>query len=66
MNEDACRLVMIYALRYNKHSNCDISSLIDALKKRGVPESLYKVNAKMETIVLLLSIYKTEELNNLN
>ncbi|XP_073989668.1 vacuolar protein sorting 45 isoform X2 [Rhodnius prolixus] len=43
MNEDACRLVMIYALRYNKHSNCDISSLIDALKKRGVPESLYKM-----------------------
>ncbi|KAK9508118.1 hypothetical protein O3M35_007851 [Rhynocoris fuscipes] len=42
-NEEACRLVMIYALRYNKHSNCDITSLVDALKKRNVPESLYKM-----------------------
>ncbi|XP_014247541.1 vacuolar protein sorting-associated protein 45 [Cimex lectularius] len=42
-NEEACRLVLLYALRYHTHSNCDIRSLIDGLKKRGVPENMCKM-----------------------
>jgi hypothetical protein len=40
---DAVRLVMLYALRYEKHSNNDISGLIGGLQRRGVPEKLVKV-----------------------
>lgn len=29
---------MLYALRYETHSNNDISGLVDALRKRGVPD----------------------------
>ncbi|XP_044737601.1 vacuolar protein sorting-associated protein 45 isoform X2 [Chrysoperla carnea] len=32
---DAVRLVMLYALRYEKHSNNDIQGLVDLLKKKG-------------------------------
>ncbi|XP_075213229.1 vacuolar protein sorting 45 isoform X2 [Lycorma delicatula] len=38
-DEEACKLVMLYALRYKRHSNNDITGLIYALKKRGVPEN---------------------------
>lgn len=41
-NFDAARLVMLYTLRYEKHANNDIVGLIDALRKRGVPEDLTK------------------------
>ncbi|CAG0902418.1 unnamed protein product [Darwinula stevensoni] len=37
---DAARLVMLYALRYEKHSNNDIVGLINTLKAKGVPENL--------------------------
>ncbi|BES99545.1 vacuolar protein sorting 45 homolog (S. cerevisiae) [Nesidiocoris tenuis] len=40
-HEEACRLVMLYALKYRRHSSHDISGLVDSLKKRGAPESLY-------------------------
>jgi hypothetical protein len=30
------RMVMLYALRYESHSNNDVSGLVDALRKRGV------------------------------
>jgi vacuolar protein sorting-associated protein 45 len=36
---------MLYALRYEKHTNNDIVGLVDALKQRGVPEHLTKVSA---------------------
>lgn len=39
---DATRLVMLYALIYEKHSNNDMAGLIEALKKRGTPEKLIK------------------------
>uniref|UniRef100_A0A1B6CKF1 Vacuolar protein sorting-associated protein 45 n=1 Tax=Clastoptera arizonana TaxID=38151 RepID=A0A1B6CKF1_9HEMI len=42
-DEEACRLVMLYALRYKKHSNNDITGLVDALKKRGIPEEKFKL-----------------------
>ncbi|KAJ8985158.1 hypothetical protein NQ317_012810 [Molorchus minor] len=39
---DAIKLVMLYALRYQMHSNNDITGLIDMLKKRGVPERVLR------------------------
>ncbi|XP_039296475.1 LOW QUALITY PROTEIN: vacuolar protein sorting-associated protein 45 [Nilaparvata lugens] len=38
-DEEACKLVMLYALRYRNHQNNDITGLIDALKKRGLSET---------------------------
>ncbi|XP_015601450.1 vacuolar protein sorting-associated protein 45 isoform X2 [Cephus cinctus] len=40
---DATRLVMLYALHYVKHTNNDITGLLDMLKKRGVPEKYTKL-----------------------
>ncbi|CAC5381405.1 VPS45 [Mytilus coruscus] len=37
---DMLRLVMLYALRYESHSNNDVSGLVDALRKRGVSDRL--------------------------
>ena len=31
---------MLYALRYESHSNNDVSGLVDALRKRGVSDRL--------------------------
>ncbi|XP_023022442.1 vacuolar protein sorting 45 [Leptinotarsa decemlineata] len=39
---DATKLVMLYALRYQGHSNYDVSGLIDYLKKRNISERLLK------------------------
>ncbi|KAI8793205.1 vacuolar protein sorting-associated protein 45 [Biomphalaria glabrata] len=33
---DLLRLVMLYALRYESHSNNDVSGLVDALKQKGI------------------------------
>ncbi|RZF43680.1 hypothetical protein LSTR_LSTR011028 [Laodelphax striatellus] len=38
-DEEACKLVMLYALRYRQHQNNDITGLVDALKKRGLSET---------------------------
>ncbi|XP_076464978.1 vacuolar protein sorting-associated protein 45-like [Babylonia areolata] len=35
---DMLRLVMLYAIRYESHSNNDLSGLVEALKRRGVAE----------------------------
>ncbi|XP_074650382.1 vacuolar protein sorting-associated protein 45-like [Tubulanus polymorphus] len=35
---DMVRLVMLYVLRYEKHSNNDITGLLDLLRRRGVNE----------------------------
>ncbi|KAG1674112.1 Vacuolar protein sorting-associated protein 45 [Nymphon striatum] len=40
---DATRLVLLYALRYEKHSNNDITGLVEALKKRGVSSKYTKL-----------------------
>lgn len=40
---DMIRLVMLYALRYEKHSNNDINGLIHALERRGVSEKMRKM-----------------------
>jgi len=40
---DAVRLVMLYALRYEKHTNNDISGLIGVLQRRNLPDKLIKV-----------------------
>jgi hypothetical protein len=41
---DMVRLVMLYALRYEKHSNNDVCGLVDALARRGVTEKYRKVS----------------------
>lgn len=35
---DMLRLVMLYAVRYESHSNNDLSGLVEALRRRGVAE----------------------------
>ncbi|XP_060676539.1 vacuolar protein sorting-associated protein 45 [Hemiscyllium ocellatum] len=35
---DAVRLVMLYALRYEHHSNSNLASLMEALTRKGVPD----------------------------
>ena len=40
---DALRLVMLYALQYEKHSNNDLTGLVEALSRQGVPEKQRKV-----------------------
>jgi len=40
---DAVRLVMLYALRYEKHSNNDISGLIGVLQRQNLSDRLIKV-----------------------
>ena len=42
--EDMLRLVLLYALRYEKHSNNDISGLMQALERRGVSDKYRKVS----------------------
>ncbi|XP_033224580.1 vacuolar protein sorting-associated protein 45 [Belonocnema kinseyi] len=42
-DKDATRLVMLYALHYEKHTNNDITGLLDMLKKRGVSEKYTKL-----------------------
>ncbi|KAK3930692.1 Vacuolar protein sorting-associated protein 45 [Frankliniella fusca] len=42
-HEDAAKLVMLYALRYENHSNNDTSGLIELLKKKGVSDRLVKM-----------------------
>ncbi|XP_018570504.1 vacuolar protein sorting-associated protein 45 [Anoplophora glabripennis] len=39
---DAVKLVMLYALRYQNHSNNDLNGLIETLKKKGVSERLLR------------------------
>ncbi|XP_037950938.1 vacuolar protein sorting-associated protein 45 [Teleopsis dalmanni] len=34
-NEDAVKLVALYALRYERHANCDTSGLLQIIKNRG-------------------------------
>ena len=41
---DAVRLVMLYALRYEKHPNNDVMALTQALRRRGIPDKLTKVS----------------------
>lgn len=40
---DAVRLVMLYALRYERHSSSILPSLLDELNRRGVSERHRKV-----------------------
>lgn len=37
---DAARLVLLYAIRYNKHSNNDVAGLTESLRRRGTPDKL--------------------------
>ncbi|KAK0079672.1 hypothetical protein PV325_000961 [Microctonus aethiopoides] len=40
---DATRLVMLYALHYEKHANNEIGTLVEMLKRREVPEKYTKL-----------------------
>ncbi|CAH0390273.1 unnamed protein product [Bemisia tabaci] len=42
-HKDATKLVMLYALRYERHSNNDIDGLLNILKKNSVPDSFIKM-----------------------
>ena len=35
---DKLRLVMLYALRYESHSNNDVSGLVETLRKQGISD----------------------------
>lgn len=52
-HEDAAKLVMLYSLRYENHSNNDTTGLIESLKRRGVSDRLIKVCDSGENIYLL-------------
>lgn len=41
-DSDAVKLVMLYVLRYQNHSNNDVTGLVETLKKRGVSERLLR------------------------
>ncbi|GBP81169.1 Vacuolar protein sorting-associated protein 45 [Eumeta japonica] len=41
-HQDAAKLVMLYGLRYEKHTNNDVPALIELLKSRGAPDELVK------------------------
>nr|CAG4645430.1 EOG090X03QA [Lynceus sp. MCZ IZ 141354] len=53
---DAARLVMLYGLRYNRHSSNDFEGLIDSLKRRGVPDHL----VELCRLVVEYSVISTE------
>lgn len=59
---DAARLVMLYALRYERHSNNDIVGLEEMLRKKGVPENLTKVDitctSKPDALLMSTSGFK--------
>jgi len=40
---DTVRLVMLYALHYEKHASNDINGLVELLKKRNVSDKYIKV-----------------------
>lgn len=44
---DMLRLVMLYALRYESHSNNDISGLLDVLRKKGVSDKQRSVGLQI-------------------
>jgi hypothetical protein len=48
---------MLYALRYEEHTNNDIVGLVDALKRRGVPEHLTKVSENNAYFVYQYAVF---------
>lgn len=53
------RLVMLYALRYESHSNNDISGLLDVLRKKGVSDKQRSVGLQIindDFLVLKLNL----------
>ena len=42
---DKLRLVMLYAVRYESHSNNDVSGLVEALKRKGLAEEFRSVSS---------------------
>lgn len=42
---DAARLVMLYALHYERHSSNSLPGLLADLRNRGVPDKYRKVTA---------------------
>lgn len=48
---DAVRLVMLYALHYERHSNSALQSLLADLRSRGVPDKYRRVsNSQINTM----------------
>lgn len=44
---DMLRLVMLYALRYEKHSSNEIAGLVDILRKKGLNEKYRSVRESL-------------------
>ena len=44
---DAARLVMLYILKYERHSSNDIAGLLDMLSRKNVPDHLRRVSASI-------------------
>lgn len=53
---DAVRLVMLYALRYERHSNSILPSLMEELNRRGVSEKYRKVMAYANSVAVFITV----------
>ena len=52
---DKLRLVMLYALRYESHSNNDLSGLVEALRRCGVAEEFRGVSFCLHSMTTALA-----------
>nr|CAG4643106.1 EOG090X03QA [Ilyocryptus agilis] len=57
---DAARLVLLYAIRYSKHSNNDVTGLVESLRRRGTPEKM------IEAVDAIVRFSNTGEISNSN
>lgn len=56
---DLLRLIMLYALRYESHSNNDLSGLVEALRRKGVSDKNRAVSSmKATNIILKLTFFR--------
>lgn len=56
-DNDALRLVLLYAIRYEKHSNQDIRGLSELLRRRGISDSEIKVINKLTRVRVIIAIF---------
>ena len=56
---DALRLVMLYALRYENHTNNDIIGLVNALRRRRVDDKMIKASHAESAMTMSMMIVVT-------
>jgi len=54
---DKLRLVMLYALRFETHTNNAVQGLADALTKKGLPEKYRRVSPLKPNLWVQQSVY---------